>query len=114
MGFGFVEYASKDGAANAVKTLQGVKLDGHVLELKMAKNQPAAASREQTVWNAMRVYVCSRNDAVGKSVFPRDRGAMYVWFRISWCFRVVTGELFYVMQRDSRCCNCLGVAGAGY
>lgn len=49
MGFGFVEYADKEGAANAVKTLQGVKLDGHVLELKMAKNQPAPTSRDQTV-----------------------------------------------------------------
>lgn len=49
MGFGFVEYATKEGATDALKTLQGVKLDGHVLELKLAKKGQQQQHREQTV-----------------------------------------------------------------
>eukprot|EP00123_Amoebidium_parasiticum_P001003 comp11963_c0_seq2/m.6654 comp11963_c0_seq2/g.6654 ORF comp11963_c0_seq2/g.6654 comp11963_c0_seq2/m.6654 type:complete len:788 (-) comp11963_c0_seq2:24-2387(-) len=41
MGFGFVEYKAKEGAQNALKMLQHIKVDGHVLELKISKNQGA-------------------------------------------------------------------------
>lgn len=50
MGFGFVEYVTKEGANNALKTLQGTRIDGHVLELKLARNTATrAGGREQTV-----------------------------------------------------------------
>lgn len=49
MGFGFIEYATKEGAATAIKTLQHVRLDGHVLELKMAKAGAQQQAGEQKV-----------------------------------------------------------------
>jgi len=39
MGYGFVEMASKTHAVKAIKTVQGTKLDGHVLELSFSKKQ---------------------------------------------------------------------------
>ncbi|KAJ3287678.1 putative RNA-binding protein 19 [Rhizoclosmatium sp. JEL0117] len=49
MGFGFLEFESKEDAIKAVKTLQNVELDGHKLQLKFSNatgkgNTAAAAS----------------------------------------------------------------------
>ena len=39
MGYGFVELANKEAATQAIKRVQGTKLDGHVLELSFSKKQ---------------------------------------------------------------------------
>ena len=35
-GYGFVEFATRDAALKAYRTMQGVKLDGHELELQLS------------------------------------------------------------------------------
>lgn len=45
MGYGFVEYESKDIAMEALKTLQKKVLDGHTLELKFSHHKNSATSR---------------------------------------------------------------------
>ena len=35
MGYGFVQFMTKNGANSALKSLQGSNLDGHVIELKV-------------------------------------------------------------------------------
>ncbi|KNC78666.1 hypothetical protein SARC_08914 [Sphaeroforma arctica JP610] len=44
MGFGFLEFTTKDGAANCLKTLQHVKLDGHTLDLKWAREKGSSGA----------------------------------------------------------------------
>ncbi|KAI8974376.1 hypothetical protein BDB01DRAFT_807206 [Pilobolus umbonatus] len=47
MGYGFIEFNSKDNAEKALKAMQGYMLDGHALELKMSnrKHETATQSR---------------------------------------------------------------------
>jgi multiple RNA-binding domain-containing protein 1 len=44
MGYGFVEYKTAAGAAAALKTLNGAKVDGHALQLKMSSRVGADES----------------------------------------------------------------------
>ncbi|KAJ3092773.1 hypothetical protein HK102_003036 [Quaeritorhiza haematococci] len=48
MGFGFLEFGSKDSAMRALKSMQGFKLDGHALQLKFSN---AAAKSSGTSAN---------------------------------------------------------------
>lgn len=41
LGFGFVEFASKEEAKNAIASLQGIELEGHALQLKFSNNNGA-------------------------------------------------------------------------
>lgn len=44
-GFGFIEYESPDSAMTALKKLQGVQVDGHHLELSVARSKTEAPAR---------------------------------------------------------------------
>lgn len=44
MGFGFLEFQSRASALQAVKTMQGFKLDGHALELKFSNAAAKSSS----------------------------------------------------------------------
>eukprot|EP01134_Creolimax_fragrantissima_P000915 CFRG0915T1 len=65
MGFGFLEYATKDAASNSLKTLQHVKLEGHTLELKWARdkgsNSATAEVRKVSIGEAKSTKLMIRN-----------------------------------------------------
>ena len=45
-GYGFVEFASPSHVMEALKKMQGMELDGHVLELKFSKGLCSLSSSE--------------------------------------------------------------------
>lgn len=47
LGYGFIEFRSKELAVKAIKMVQGTKLDGHALELSFAKAKEVGADRKK-------------------------------------------------------------------
>lgn len=46
-GYGFVEFASPSHVMEALKKMQGMELDGHVLELKFSKGLRSSSNSKQ-------------------------------------------------------------------
>jgi len=47
MGFGFVEFATKQDAQKAILALQGFELDGHALQLKLSQRKTLTAPQNK-------------------------------------------------------------------
>jgi multiple RNA-binding domain-containing protein 1 len=64
MGFGFIEFRTKQNAMKAIKSMQGFKLDGHALELKFsnaaAKQSNSKADMVKALSNKTKATVVTK------------------------------------------------------
>lgn len=48
-GYGFIEFGSPEGASEALKGLQGIQVDGHFLQIRVAKGKDDLPDEKQSV-----------------------------------------------------------------
>ncbi|KAI3630878.1 hypothetical protein MIR68_012313 [Amoeboaphelidium protococcarum] len=69
MGFGFVEFQTKEGAKRAISELQNVMLDGHALQLKFSDH---SSSKSKTVSARKVSELMDPENAVGTKLLVRN------------------------------------------